>query len=219
MRQLRSSLRRLDLFEQEYQRQAGQAKNSEQPEILHKSPETALSQELIVNAAQSLALRQNRTRLGNQRGPGSTESLDERRVEGRQVRNHDCLMDLRPTHQQRAHQGDAETAAEVAHQVKNPGGIPDLFGAQMAHGRGGEGNENETDRHSVEHARKDHIPHGNIEIDVPQPKGGGRQKTEPDRDQNTVFHFPNNPPDDRGSDERSYPARTKRESCLAGRVT
>src|SRR5438094_926538 len=80
-------------------------------------------------------------------------------------------MNLRTANEQRAHQRDAEAAAQVAHEIENAGAVANLFAAEVAHSGGGQRDKNETDGNSIENARKNDVPHGDFEIDVAEPKG------------------------------------------------
>ena len=64
------------------------------------------------------------------------------------------LMDLRAAHQDGGDAGDADAAADVAHQVVDAGGVTHFFLAQSAHGHGGEGDEDEAAGEAVDDVRQ-----------------------------------------------------------------
>ena len=65
-------------------------------------------------------------------------------IQGGDARGHKGLMRLRKSLQHGGDKGDADAAADVAHQVLDAGGVADLIIAQRRQADGGQRHKNET---------------------------------------------------------------------------
>ena len=130
-----------DRFEEENQRHAPNTQKTEQPEVVNECPKARLLIDHIVKDLHRL-----KARLACAL---ALEHLDERRksfpkngIQRCDVFDEARLSCLRAARYESRHRGNAQTAAEVAHQIEKARGIGDLFLLEVAHRGRGQRHEN-----------------------------------------------------------------------------
>ncbi len=96
---------------------------------------------------------------------GGRQPAHKCRVGGGKMSDHQTLMNLRSASQLRRNEGDADASAEIPHEIVKTARIADLLLGQLAHGRSGEGNKDETDGDTVDDARPDHIDLADLKVE------------------------------------------------------
>lgn len=162
------SLLGLRVAEEEDERQADHAEDSEQPEIVNIGTQRSLLQQVAVKHSHGQISTRSVADLRGERMREPLERVPVNRIAAVEAGDEDVLMRLLAAHQQRGDHGDAQAGAQVAQHVVKPGSRSHQFPGQRLHGQGGEGNEQEAVGESVHDVGPDHAAHAHGEIEISQ---------------------------------------------------
>src|SRR5262249_56661276 len=123
--------------------------------IFDKRPQPRLVQQGTVDETLCLRISEHNPALWREGASDGRQSLDISRIEWRQMRDHEGLMDLGTPNDQRANQRDPEATTKIAHQVVYASRISHLVLSQVRQGGGGQRCEDKADRHTGELAETD----------------------------------------------------------------
>ena len=90
------------------------------------------------------------------------EFVHKRRAIPRQIADELALMRLRAPRQHGGDEGDADAAAEIAHEIVEAASVADLRLSELAHGGRGEWHKNKADGDAVDEAGPDDIHRGDL---------------------------------------------------------
>ena len=86
--------------------------------------------------------------------------VGENGVGGSELAAEDVLVGLGAAGEEGGDHGDADAAAEVAHEIEDAGGVAHLFVFQRAHGQGGHGDEDQGGGEAVDDVGPDDVVGG-----------------------------------------------------------
>jgi hypothetical protein len=139
-------------------------------------------------------------------------------IEGRDMRDHLVLMHLAATGKERGHGGDAEAAADIAHQVVDAGGVAHLLARYARHAGGHQRDEQERHGRTLDHLRPKDVPVAGVEGEVREAEPGPASDEEADGDEFARIEAVGKLAGDGHHDERPDAARREGQSRFERRI-
>jgi len=131
----------------------------------------------------------------------------------------EVLVDVGAAGKQGGGDGDANGAADVAHQVEEAAGVADLFRVECAIGGGADGNEDETETEAGDEDGEEQCGGGDLEGDVAEVESGEAEGEEAEGEKVAGIDLVGEVADDGHAADCADAARSDSETCSEGCVT
>jgi len=122
------------------------------------------------------------------------------------------LVHLRAAGEEGGHDGDADTTADIAHQVENAGGVPHLLRLDAGHGERHQRNEQKAQGNALENLREEDVPESGVEIEAGELEHGDGPEHRADNQQTTGISFGGEVSSKRCEQQGSNAARGERQA-------
>ena len=129
-----------------------------------------------------------------------------------------ALVELLAARKQGGHDGDADAAADVAHQVEDAGGVAHLLAGDVRHGGGRERNEETGHGSALDDLGPEDVPIASVQVEAGEHEHGACSDEKSGDEQLAHVYVGGNRTDDKGESKGTETAWGERESGLEGGV-
>jgi len=205
--------------EEEQEREHQQKNDGHDPESLNEREHGGLRLHHAVKHAERFAVSGVLVEpFGEEAGLGGVKHLPGDGAAGGDVLDQAALMELRAAGKEGGHDGDAEAAADVAHEVENAGGVAHFFFGDTRHAESHERDEEEAEGGALQDLRPENVPVAGVEVEVREAEHGDGAENEAENEQTARIGFASEIAGERRGGESADTARGKSEAGVVSGI-